>query len=280
MSKNFYLEAKEKRAAIFSDTQKFYQENSDLKNACAKSLEGTKCYKAEEKLCTEKNRFSEKVKIVVSKKRSFEAASFYCKAENSPKVLVLNFANSFHPGGGVVRGSGAQEECLCRTSTLYSSINSKKMFSEFYLPHRESEDSLATDDVIFTPNVTVFKSDTDFPELLPKEKWFSVDVITCAAPNISYGYYDLDSINDEILFDLQKSRVKRILEVALLNSADVLILGAFGCGAFGNPPEIVAKAFKTVIEEFQYSFRTIEFAVYCSARDAENFTTFNSVFCR
>lgn len=47
-------------------------------------------------------------------------------------------------------------------------------------------------------------------------------------------------------------------------------MGAFGCGAFCNPPEVVAEAFAETIKEFLYDFETIEFAVYCFARDTKN----------
>ena len=43
----------------------------------------------------------------------------------------------------------------------------------------------------------------------------------------------------------------------------MLILGAFGCGAFQNPPEVVARAYKEVLAVFE----TGEFAVYCLKRE-------------
>ena len=44
--------------------------------------------------------------------------------------------------------------------------------------------ALYNDDCIYTPDVTIFKSDISFLELLPQNKWQTVDVITCAAPNL------------------------------------------------------------------------------------------------
>ena len=43
---------------------------------------------------------------------------------------------------------------------------------------------LHNNDLIYTPGVTVFKSDTDMPEVLPEEEWYQVDVISCAAPRL------------------------------------------------------------------------------------------------
>ena len=58
------------------------------------------------------------------------------------------------------------------------------MWNQFYAPHRRAHDPLHNDDCIYTPGVVVFKSDTDYPQLKPEEKWYSVNVLTCAAPNL------------------------------------------------------------------------------------------------
>ena len=64
---------------------------------------------------------------------------------------------------------------------------------------------------------------------------------------------------------------------AAANGADILVLGAFGCGVFQNNPEIVARAYKETIKEFPVKFAKIEFAVYCSLRDTRNFEVFKRV---
>ena len=74
--------------------------------------------------------------------------------------------------------------------------------------------------------------------------------------------------------------VKRILDTALSEDDETIILGAFGCGAFMNDPQIVAQAAKNVIREYLYSFKNIEFAVYCSPRDDRNYRIFDRVLKR
>lgn len=89
--------------------------------------------------------------------------------------------------------------------------------------------------------------------------WFQVDVISCAAPYIANRKYT----NKKALKELLKTRIKNIFEAAMDNDVDVLILGAWGCGAFKNPPEVVASAFHEVIVENGYKncFKHIVFAI-------------------
>ena len=85
-------------------------------------------------------------------------------------------------------------------------------------------------------------------------------------------------ITDDELLAIHEKRFTRILDIALTNNNDVVILGAFGCGAFENNPGVVAAAAKNVVEKYIYAFRVIEFAVYCSPRDSNNYDVFSSVF--
>ena len=83
-----------------------------------------------------------------------------------------------------MNGSSAQEECICRCTTLYPCLNTQEMWDKFYLPHRKANNPLYNDDSIYTPDVVVFKSDINFPEPLAKEDWWKVNILTCAAPNL------------------------------------------------------------------------------------------------
>ena len=227
-------------------------------------------------------RYEGEAKLIVSKKRSYEAASAY----KDSKICVHNFASATNPGGGVVRGSSAQEECLCRCSTLYFSLNTKEMWDGFYSPHRAEHNPLHNDDCIYTPDVVVFKKDTANPSLMSEEEWYSVNVITCAAPNLrekpsnmmnSGDGHKAAKISDKDLLDLHEKRLAKILDIALSEGNEVVILGAFGCGAFENKPEVVAKAAKNVISKYMHAFKIIEFAVYCSPRDDSNFKVFERI---
>ena len=227
-----------KNAEIFRDTEHLYKNNETLKEVVKHSINSQKLILTGDKIEYETT-VDRAGKVVVSGTRTLEASEIYAK--QGKRVCVLNFASATNPGGGVVHGSSAQEEAICRCSTLYPCLNTRKMWNEFYTPHRNADNPLYNDDCIFTPDVKVFKSDINFPELLPETEWWDVDVITCAAPNLrsipsnrmnpNAGSRKAD-ITYEGLRALHGARIQRIFEVAMANEAEVLILGAFGCGAF------------------------------------------------
>ena len=81
-------------------------------------------------------------------------------------------------------------------------------------------------------------------------------------------------MNDAELFGYHIKRAVHILSCAAAKGADTLVLGAFGCGAFQNNPETVAKAYKTVLEIFPNVFRRIEFAICCPPQNDTNYQIF------
>ena len=284
----FYNDSKEKRIDIFEDTIYLCRQNEQLKNSIKNSIQNQILIRECDNIQTSQPRYETKAKIIVSQKRSFEAVMNY----KDQKVCVHNFASATNVGGGVTRGSNAQEECLCRCSTLYPCINDKKIKTGFHNAHKTmlqngTLTALYNDDCIYTPDVTIFKSDISFPELLPQNKWQTVDIITCAAPNLrqrpsnainpSSGRQAV-KISNEALRALHEKRANRILDIAKNNGAEVIILGAFGCGAFQNPPQIVAEGILQAVKQHIYDFKVIEFAIYCTPRDSKNYDIFKKYF--
>lgn len=212
--------------------------------------------------------------VAVSLNRTFEAARKLLVANPERKVAVLNFASSVTPGGGVKNGSGAQEECLCRCSTLYPCLDMRELWDGYYTPNRVASNPLASDDCIYTPNITVIKEDVLLPTLMPRDRWYSLDVITCAAPNLR----NLLSISPDELRRIHVSRARRILSVAVSKGVQALVLGAFGCGAFCNDPVVVADAWRGVVKECGGWFREVEFAVWCPPHDKRNYQAFAEAF--
>ena len=215
-----------------------------------------------------------------------EASKRLCIRKSGKRVCVLNFASATNPGGGVTRGSTAQEECLCRCSTLYPCLDTETMWHQFYQPHRKQAIHFIMMICCSTPGVVIFKTDTSVPERMEEKDWYQVDIITCAAPNLrkkpsnamnpSAGNAPV-KISEKALYELQMQRLERVFQAAASNGAEVLILGAFAAAPSGNPPRIVARAFQSVQEKYASYFETIEYAVFCGRNNTQNYDAFNMV---
>ena len=209
----------------------------------------------------------------VTEDTTFEAAGKYGRGK---KTAVLNFANPVEPGGGVTRGAMAQEECLCRSSNLYPCLVAKNVYQDYYGYHASLKDRRASDRLIYTKDVCVFKNDEEVPRMMPVSDWFKTDVITCAAPFRPAE----NGISDDGLRTLMKARITNILEAAVDQEAEVLILGAFGCGAFANPPKIVSEAFREVIFDNAY-YKAIPDIIFAIKKSANrNYSVFRECFER
>lgn len=197
--------------------------------------------------------------------------------------LVLNFANPHTPGGGVLNGAKAQEEDLCRRSTLYWSLTSE-VASKFYSENKAGDSGAFTDAAILSPCVEVFRG----PDGSFLEEPFDVAVLTMAAPYAP----GLAGKGPAEIFDLFKSRILGMLRIAVENGYQHLVLGAWGCGAFGNDPQLVSRAFFEALKEIRGAshngiskgpdcsslFRHVCFAVLDGSPDQMNYRSFKGRF--
>lgn len=168
---------------VFIDTQLFYRENSVLAAAVEHSKQHTRLF-----LETEYPELPEKqgqdAKVAVTKFTSFGAARLWKKTHPDHRVAVLNFASAVTPGGGVKHGSSAQEESLCRCSTLYPTLDQRFLWDAYYNKNRNAKNVLHTDDCIWSPEIIICKTDESIPNRMEERNWVTVDVISCAAPNL------------------------------------------------------------------------------------------------
>ena len=277
------MSTREQRIEVFKDTMNWIGSDPDLSAAVAEASKNTTVFYEEDYPDYDASKRKETL-VTVSGDRSFRAAMKLRKEYPAAKIAVMNFANAFHPGGGVADGASAQEECLCRTSTLYPVLDRKILRDSYYKHHYDLNTPRASDSLVYTEGVVICKTDEDLPERMPKEDWVSVDVITIAAPDLrksSNRYFGLidggAGMKAAEQFGYHVKRALHMLTCAAAKGADVLVLGAFGCGAFQNEPEAVARAYKTALQEFPKVFERIEFAVYCPPGGGRNYEVFKRV---
>jgi uncharacterized protein (TIGR02452 family) len=153
-------------------------------------------------------------------------------------VAALNFASATHPCGGFLTGARAQEESIARSSGLYAALRGRAM----YAYHRGRADAMYSDWVIRSPHVPVFRSDDG--ELL--EQPWTMTVLTCAAVNgVALQRHAPERLAD--VPQAMKRRTDRVLAVAAAHDVRRFILGAWGCGAFGLEPEMMAGIFRDAL---------------------------------
>ena len=198
-------------------------------------------------------------------------------SEVGVRVLVLNLANPVNPGGGVRRGANAQEEDLCRKSSLLLSLETKEA-DKYYEYNRNLHTYMGSDAIIITPKVEIIKDEKG--NLL--DNTAVVSVMTCAAPMLTYG---MEGMTQEEYEQMVYKRIIGMLKVAAFLDYKYLVLGAFGCGAFRNDASVVSDLFYKALKEFRYNgmrekdlFNRIYFAVLCCGGSHYNFDEFNRNF--
>ena len=215
-----------------------------------------------------------------------EVAELLLKAGFTP--CVLNMASRRNPGGGVLNGSGAQEENLFRRSNLFASLYQFADYAAQYgiVKHEKQYPLDPNFGGIYSPDVTVFRSSESSGYAL-LDVPFQTSVVSVAALNNP----EWKAINGRLrivpnLIEPTKEKMRTILRIATKYNHTVLVLSAFGCGAFGNPPEHIALLFKEVFAETEFKgrFSLVVFAIISDHNNNRahnpngNFEPFREVF--
>lgn len=171
-------------------------------------------------------------------------------------ATALNFANAYQPGGGYRHGASAQEEDLCRL--LPQLIHSLEACQYPINP----------EEVLLTRNLASVRQPGTYqlgPSMGP------VHMLTSAMPcGTECGNPGSETWNATV-----NLRMRAVLHAAKMSGYPNLILGAWGCGAFGNPPDLVSTLFREQLysPEFRGAFSKIVFAVVDPSGDG-NFGPF------
>lgn len=198
------------------------------------------------------------------------STGYQLQRESGKKVAILNFADALEPGGLVKFGGITQEENICRCSNLYESLLNKKCLKDYYKYNSKLVEFTGThkysDRVIYSKDVLVFKDDINYNLVEPTK----LDVITCPAPSYK--------MHPDIAYYVMRTRTDEIVKSAVANNVDILVLGAWGCGAFGQDPKVVGRCFAESIKNYP-CFDKVVFAVRpCLGTDGGNYTDLKNSF--
>ena len=258
--------SKEQRIDIFNDTVKIVKEGSYISPNGSiiaiqnerEMVEGTKFYGKLAKVNFEEIS-NHDTNIEIENIDCLYAAEELVKQGFNP--CVLNMASFHTPGGGVTRGSAAQEEDIFRRTNIFRSLFQFHNVGDLYqVPQREERYPLdANFGAVYSPYVTVFKSgrDNNYDTL---DEPFVTAVISAAAiknPPLKDGKL-ADWVKKTI-----KNKIRQILSVALENGHDSIVLGAFGCGAYKTPATEMARLFREILlsKDYNGKFDKIVFAI-------------------
>ena len=202
---------------------------------------------------------------------TMEAVRYYYNALGG-RMAILNFASYKNPGGMFIEGSSAQEESICHETNLYHILSHPSIVKNYYEPNKKSLNrALYKTKALYTPDVKLYLSNGGY-------KNARIDVITCAAPNYkAFRRYhtptqiDLNENTREV-----KYRIELILEIARIYNIETLILGAFGCGVFGQDPITIGFEFIKALQQ-NNPFIDVLFAV--PGNDI-NYKVFKSIFTK
>ncbi|CAG8543732.1 5204_t:CDS:2, partial [Paraglomus occultum] len=174
--------------------------------------------------------------------------------------IVLNMACPTVPGGGYGHGAGAQEENLFRRTNLF----------RYHEPKRKEWYPLPPLGGIYCPNAIVIRNSEQLAYcwLEEPETMSFVAVAAVRRPKLIRDRFGELTLTDQNK-SLTRDKIKAILNIGLDNGHDAIVLSAFGCGAFCNPPATVAQLFWEVISsgyaggvEQPKTYRHIVFAIF------------------
>lgn len=192
----------------------------------------------------------------------------YDLAVDGKRVAMLDFADAKRAGGWPDYGVPTQEENICRCTNLYEALILQKCADGYYKPNdiNHTDRHLVeayTDRLIYVPNVTIIKDDETYAKHLYDMRY--VDVIVSPAP-----CGPVENVRDVIY-----NRICGFLRVAISMGVDVLVLGAWGCGAFGQNPMVVAECFADALLAYPYIPHVV-FAIRNTAWEDARYSVFES----
>lgn len=161
-------------------------------------------------------------------------SAVFAYGSGDDKTAVLNFASYKNPGGGFLAGSSAQEEALCMESILYEVLSDHLLADYYDYNNQHKNKALYLNRGLYSPGIVFGRNG----------KETAACVLTVAAPNRK-AYLDyINNASEMENLEVLRDRIRFVSEILNSQGIETAILGAYGCGVFGQDPEVVAGLFK------------------------------------
>jgi uncharacterized protein (TIGR02452 family) len=245
------MDTYERNIAVFKENRKLAV--SKFKNQTDSLLKNTKVYKLP--LRCKVPRKKGRCKLEFNRNDTVSSIIYYTRIGYN--VCALNFADALTPGGLVEMGEVTQEEDICRCSNLYESLIKEECLNDYYLYNRKLLNNVYSDRLIYSNGVSIIRESLNYSLL---NNPLTCNIVTCPAPvaRSCDNYYEV-----------VKNRIRGILSVSSSNRNNAIILGAWGCGAFGGDAEVMGRAFAEAIKDYT-CFDLVVFSIKSTHLDRIN----------
>lgn len=235
LSKEKKAENKKRKIEIYKNTLELCKNNHHLKTQTISSIEKTASYLQDSKfLDIHYNQHAKTMNVIVSNKKFLDAACEY--SLKGQRVAVVNLSKDLE----------FEDNDLYWCTNLFPILNSIQ----------ENKKKIFKEELYYIPQITVFKTSTQFPRLLNEDQWFNIDVIS----NSSFELKN-DTYKDNELYKYYEFKWHQILDIATLKKRDVVIIKDFGCDQSNiELIQIISKALRNILKDYKNTFKTIEFA--------------------
>ena len=222
-------------------------------------------------------------RVVVMQGDMLDAAGQLTRAYGT-QFACLNMANATFPGGGYTTGCSAQEENMARRTQLHTVFDESQVVKR----GREIVYNDEMHELVSGKSGRVYVSPTPLVCIRGREEYDDTTSLGYAflPSDLIFPFLELRSAavdrsrkrKASYARDLSEMEKRVEAQFATLISTGVrhVVLSAFGCGAFKNDPNDIARVYKEAVERHRASFVVIAFAIFYAGHGQDNYKIFKT----
>ena len=229
-------------------------------------------------------------KVHVEQADVLDAVATHTKTDGA-LYAAINMANEKFPGGGYTKGCAAQEENMARRSDMHFTFDAYNLQEDHagHVVYTDAMSSLVAGEhgvvhMSREPLVCIKGSETHSKWVADRSDDASMGYALLGEKDV-FPFLELRSAavkvrDNSILSEVKAEMRKRIdaqFRTLKQNGVRRVVLSAFGCGAFGNEPRMVAQLYKEAIANWASALDKVVFAIFYAGRGENNYAIFRSV---